>query len=203
MATEPLDWNAKYDCRGMLYGHQPNEFLAAHAAELFAPRARVLSLGEGEGRNAVWMGRHGWRVLAVDIAASALAKLAHLAAEAGVRVDTRRADAADFDAGEACFDAVVALHMHLPAQARRRAHRRAVRALKPGGVLIFEALRPEQLVQASSGPSSPEFLYAPWQLCQDFYQLQIKRLTSDDRDIRAGQHQGLTSVVSMIARRPG
>lgn len=203
MATEPLDWNAKYDCRGLLYGHQPNEFLAKHAASVLPPSARILSLGEGEGRNAVWLGRHGWQVCAVDVSAHALAKLHRIAAEAGVVIDTRRADVSHFDAGYADFDAVIILHMHLPPEARREAHRRAINALEPGGVLLLEALRPEQLAQPSSGPSAADCLYTADLLAEDFAPLQIKYLGTEDRDIRAGQHQGMTSVVSLIGRKPG
>jgi SAM-dependent methyltransferase len=140
---------------------------------------------------------------AVDIASHALAKLAHLAAEAGVEVDTRQADASNFDMGPSRFDAAILLHMHLPADARRQAHRRAVHALAPGGVLLLEALRPEQLDQPSSGPSAAEYLYTIDQLVEDFAALQIKCVRNEDRWIRAGQHQGMTSVVKLIARKPG
>ena len=203
MATEPLDWNAKFDCRGLLYGHEPNAFLAEHASALFPRRGRILSLGEGEGRNAVWLGRRGWKVSAVDVSAHALAKLRRLAAQSGVDVDTHRADVAGFEARPSQYDAVIILHMHLPPQARRIAHRRALRALKPGGVLLLEALRPEQLQQPSSGPTAPECLYRADELADDFASAQIKYLETEDRFIQAGQHQGMTSVVSMIARRPG
>ncbi|QDG52397.1 class I SAM-dependent methyltransferase [Persicimonas caeni] len=203
MATEPLDWNAKYDCRGLLYGHQPNSFLAEHAASLIPRQATILSLGEGEGRNAVWLGRHGWKVCAVDVSAHALAKLHRLAAEAGVDIETRRADVSAFDAGCATYGAVIILHMHLPPEARRQAHRRAINALAPGGVLLLEALRPEQLEQPSSGPTAVECLYTADELAEDFAPLQIKYLGTEDRDIRAGQHQGITSVVSLIGRKPG
>jgi 2-polyprenyl-3-methyl-5-hydroxy-6-metoxy-1,4-benzoquinol methylase len=208
MATEPLDWNAKYDCSGLLYGHQPNVFLAEHAASLFRRSARILSLGEGEGRNAVWLARRGWKIHAVDVSSYALAKLRGLAAEAGVDVETWRGDASSFElsnftAGQTRFDAVILMHMHLPHQARREAHRRAVHALEPGGVLLLEALRPEQLDQPSSGPSTKEYLYTSEQLIEDFAALQIKCMCSEDRLIRAGQHQGMTSVVKLIARKPG
>lgn len=203
MATEPLDWNAKYDCRGLLYGHQPNTFLAEHAAALFPQRAHILSLGEGEGRNAVWLGKRGWKVSAVDVSAHALAKLRRLAAQSGVDVDTHRGDVAGFQAPPAEYDAVIILHMHLPPRARRQAHRRALQALKPGGVLLLEALRPEQLRQPSSGPTAPECLYRADELADDFVSAQIKYLKVEDRFIQAGQHQGMTSVVSLIARRPG
>lgn len=203
MATESTDWERIYDCDELVYGTGPNAFLAEHASEALPHHGRVLSLGEGEGRNAVWLAARGWKVGAVDMSTSALAKLAHLAAEEGVYVDIWRGNVAEFDSGAEAWDAVVILHMHLPPEARREAHRRAARALKPGGVLILEALRPEQLDQPSSGPDQIECLYTADQLRADFPDLQFKVLRSEDREIYAGQHRGMTSVVSLLARRPG
>jgi hypothetical protein len=51
---------------------------------------------------------------------------------------------------------------------REAAHRAAVRALRPGGLLILEAFTPAQLVHASGGPKAPELLYTLEQLRHDW-----------------------------------
>jgi hypothetical protein len=45
-------WNKRYADRDYLYGTEPNSFLAEHYGLLRSP---VLSLSEGEGRNAVFL----------------------------------------------------------------------------------------------------------------------------------------------------
>ena len=73
-------WNERYSAKEYAYGTEPNTFLAAHFAHL--PKGRVLSLAEGEGRNAVFLAQQGYAVTAVDgsqvglYKAQALAELA-------------------------------------------------------------------------------------------------------------------------------
>ncbi len=49
-------WNERYDTEDYVYGTEPNDFLVSIADRI--PRGgKVLSLGEGEGRNAVYLAR--------------------------------------------------------------------------------------------------------------------------------------------------
>ena len=74
-----------------VYGTEPNRWLAAHAGRI-KPGGRVLCLGEGEGRNAVWLASQGLAVEAVDGSAVALAKARRLADRRGVSIATSVAD---------------------------------------------------------------------------------------------------------------
>ena len=56
-------WNERYGSDEYIYGTQPNVFLAENAKLLTGP---VLSLAEGEGRNAVFLASLGLEVLGVD-----------------------------------------------------------------------------------------------------------------------------------------
>ena len=68
-------------------------WLEAHAGLLPPPAAgRVLDLGCGSGRAAVWLAERGYRVTAVDWQEEALALGYTLAASRGVNVDFRAAD---------------------------------------------------------------------------------------------------------------
>ena len=73
-------WNKRYANGGYLYGTEPNVFLAAHCSLLSGP---VLSLSEGEGRNAVFLASRGLDVLGVDISMVALEKAKKLARSRG------------------------------------------------------------------------------------------------------------------------
>ena len=56
-------WSARYRDIGddYLFGTAPNRFLASQAAS-FGAGMRVLSVADGEGRNAVWLAEQGCQV---------------------------------------------------------------------------------------------------------------------------------------------
>ena len=58
-------WDNRYGEPGYAYGTEPNAFLRAQASRL-PPGARVLVVGDGEGRNGVWLAIQGHDVLSVD-----------------------------------------------------------------------------------------------------------------------------------------
>jgi methylase of polypeptide subunit release factors len=61
------------------------------------PTGSVLSLGEGGGRNAVWLSGQGRDVTAVDASVVGLQKAQRLAAERGVNTTTVHSDLAAYD----------------------------------------------------------------------------------------------------------
>src|SRR5208282_2622315 len=74
MASWP--WDARYAEPEFAYGTEPNDFLAQAAAAI--PPGPVLSLAEGQGRNAVWLAGRGYAVEAVDASAVGLARAQEL-----------------------------------------------------------------------------------------------------------------------------
>ena len=74
-----------------------------------------------------------------------LAKAQGLAARHGVTIHTDVADLATYDLGAERWDAILSLWCHTPSALRAGLHRRAIEALRPGGVLLLEAYTPEQL----------------------------------------------------------
>lgn len=72
----------------------------------------------------------------------------------------------------------------------------------PGGVLILEAFRPEQLAFSSGGPKDPAMLYRASDLRADFAGLQVVML--DDAEVTLDEgplHQGSGAVVRLVAVR--
>lgn len=95
-----------YDCDGYYWGTEPADFLK----ELIALRkpdasVRVLDIGCGEGKDAVFMAEMGYSVTAFDITESGIRKTKRLAAQRGVKVDAFSADINDFEIGGA-FDII-------------------------------------------------------------------------------------------------
>src|SRR4051794_41982603 len=65
-------WDERYRDHELIWGVAPNRWLEQEARGLRAGAA--LDLACGEGRNAIWLAGLGWRVVAVDFSAVAVAK---------------------------------------------------------------------------------------------------------------------------------
>jgi SAM-dependent methyltransferase len=109
-------WDERYSQEGFVYGTEPNEFLAAVAGRI--PAGPVLSLGEGEGRNAAYLASLGHRVVAVDQSEVGLAKARALAADRGLTIETVRADLATFPIEPGAWAGIVSIFCHLPRSIR-------------------------------------------------------------------------------------
>ena len=81
-------WDERYSAKGYAYGTTPNEFLVESVNSI--PKGKVLSLAEGEGRNAVFLAKQGYAVTAVDGSVVGLNKARKLAAENDVVVEWRQ-----------------------------------------------------------------------------------------------------------------
>lgn len=194
-------WESRYREAGFAYGTAPNAFLVAQQAR-FTPGQKVLLIGEGEGRNGVWLARQGLEVTAVDQSQTGLAKARQLAAEAGVSLQTVCADLAEWQWPVAEYDFVISIFVHFPPERRRQIHRACLAALKPGGTMILEGFTPEQLAHPSGGPPIEAMLFTEALLREDFADADIELLESLETRLAEGQyHQGPAAVVRLIAVR--
>ena len=88
-------WDERYSAEEYAYGTNPNKFLEANVSSI--PKGKVLSLAEGEGRNAVFLAKQGYSVTAVDASLVGLNKARKLAEENGVIVEFIHTDLAEYD----------------------------------------------------------------------------------------------------------
>lgn len=196
-------WDGKFAADEYVYGQQPNAHLTAQAHRL-KPGARVLVPGDGEGRNGVWLAEQGLRVTSIDSSSVGLAKARRLAHGRGVDIITEQADLLAWNWPRAAFDAVVSIFVHFAAADRKRVHAAMAAALRPGGVLILEAFRPEQLTFSSGGPKDQSMLYAAGELADDFAALDIALLEETETTLDEGPfHQGRGAVVRLVAVNKG
>lgn len=193
-------WDERFGAEAYAYGTEPNDFLRQQTAHL--PLGDALCLAEGEGRNAVHLASLGHRVTAQDLSPVGLQKAEKLAKSRGVAIRCACCDLQDFHPPENSTDLVVAIWMHLEPNLRAEVHRRAIRALRPGGLLLLEAYRPEQLELGTGGPPSIELLISPEQLKQELGGLELEILEATTRPINEGPyHQGMSAVVQALGRK--
>ena len=193
-------WDQRFRESGYAYGTEPNDFLRASVAKL--PPGDALCLAEGGGRNAVHLALKGHRVTAQDLSPVGLEKAQELAQDQGVNLTCVRGDLREFKPEPESVDLVVAIWMHLEPELRALVHRRAVRALRPGGYLILEAYTPEQLRHGTGGPPNPELLITTQQLQNELQDLTWLELQETERRIEEGPlHQGQSAVVQAFGQK--
>lgn len=193
-------WNKFFDREDYAYGTEPNAFLKS--VYDYLPAGKVLSLAEGEGRNAVWLAEQGRQVTGIDSSHVGLAKARKLAAERGVEIETINADLAEFKIASESVDVIVLIFCHLPPKLRKAVHSACVAALRPGGAIVLEAYTPAQLENKTGGPKSVEMMMTANALRSEFAGLTFEILQETTREVHEGQfHTGTGAVVQMLARK--
>jgi SAM-dependent methyltransferase len=110
--------------------------IVVEAVKGLAP-GRALDAGAGQGRNAVYLARQGWKVTAFDLSAEALKAARANAAAAGVSLETLKASYADFDYGTDRWDVIVLVFAWAPVDDPAFITRLRT-SLRPGGRIVFE-----------------------------------------------------------------
>src|SRR3546814_543209 len=161
-------WDQRFAVDGYVFGTEPNAFLKREAIRL-PPHGRVLAVADGEGRNGVFLAQRGFDVVATDISSAGLAKANRLAKERGVALTMEQIDLAHYSWPEAAFDAVVAIFVQFADPLLRASMFSGfIRTLRPGGILLLEGYRPEQLRFGTGGPKVEENLYTEDLLRESF-----------------------------------
>lgn len=196
-------WNQRFNREDYLFGKEPNAFLVSQA-QRFTAGMRVLSVADGEGRNGVWLAGQGLDVLAVEAAPLAVEKARRLAAECDVTLAHECADLLTWDWGMERFDVIVAIFIQfLSPEQRPQIFEKMQAALKPGGVLLLEGYRVEQLAYGTGGPRDVGHLYSEELLRNAFAGLEILHLASYDAPIEEGSgHSGMSALIDLVARKP-
>jgi SAM-dependent methyltransferase len=146
-------WDERYRASELVWSAGPNQFVEAELFEL--PPGRALDLAAGEGRNAIWLARRGWRVTAVDFSQAGLDKGRMLAE--GLDVEWLCADATTWTT-DASYDVCLIAYLQLPAAERRAAIRHGYEALRTGGTFLLVAHDSTNLTEGTGGPQDPGVL---------------------------------------------
>jgi len=160
-------WDKKYSHLTYVYGKTPAKFLADNYH--FIPAgAKVLDMGMGEGRNAVFLARKGYKVVGIDISSVAVKKANMLAREFGVRISTIVASLEKYNFKPDSLDAIICFYY-----VDRKLHNRMMSWLKPGGILMYESHTDYQRNVKGSEHYSKEYLLRPTELLGMFKKMRI------------------------------
>jgi len=193
-------WNKRYKREDFVYGITPNAFFKQFI-DTHKP-GKILLPADGEGRNGVYAAYNGWEVDAFDYSEEAKKKAIRLADKYDVQLNYTVEDFESVTFSENHYDAVALVYAHMPSDTRRKIHRKLIKSLKKGGMLILEAFSKEQMNYSSGGPKNIDMLYNPEDLKKDFERLDITYLEQMTIHLDEGEHhQGEGNVIRLIAEK--
>jgi cyclopropane fatty-acyl-phospholipid synthase-like methyltransferase len=199
--SDAASWDERYGTGGFAFGAAPNRYLEAQAARL-QPGMRALAIGDGEGRNGVWLAEHRLSVTSIDWSATGLAKASALANARGVSIRTVVADLVTWDWPVEAFDLVAWIFVHLPPADRAVVVARAAAALAPGGLLVLEGFTAAQEGRRSGGPRNAELLWSAALVREGFAGLDLLECLEGTVLLDEGpKHQGHAEVVRALLRK--
>lgn len=158
-------WDARHATQGPIESSDADPTLVQEVAAMTPGVA--LDLGAGDGRNAVWLAGHGWRVPAVDFSIVAIDRGRALATDADVEIEWRREDLLAWTPATAAFDLVALFFIHLPRDERRVVYERAASAVKLGGTILVVGHDHSNLRDGLGGPQNPDVLFTPADIARD------------------------------------
>lgn len=203
MPSSQSEWDAKYRVAEEGPASEPAGILC----ELWPllPAGRALDLACGSGRNTLFLAERGRHVTAVDWSETALGILQaraldkkipvrriHKLVESGrtirAGIDLLHADIEKIQLPDHSYDLIVCIRY-----LQRSLFPQICRALRPGGLLLYETFTQAQL-DFEGGPRDPAHLLRPGELRESFPELSVLFY----RELRAGQ-----GIASLAAQKPG
>lgn len=195
-------WNTKFQGETRLYGDTPNNFIYDNF-ELLQHAKTVMCLGEGEGRNAIFLAEKGLEVEALDASDVGLFKLRKWAKEHYLFIKIRHT-LIEYWQPEPAYDAVICTYLHLYKKDQKMLFEKALKALHVNGIFIAELFSESQINFTSGGPKNIALLY-------DFNDVldivkglacEVIKLSQEVVMLNEGElHQGRGSVIRIILKK--
>jgi SAM-dependent methyltransferase len=202
MSEEFARWEQRFAQPGYWFGTEPNAFLKSKA-DLLKRGQKALTLADGEGRNGIFLAEQGLDVLALDFSPIALDKARALAKQRGVSLRFEQADLTTWPWPTAAFDVIVGIFFQFTTPEQRKHVFAGIKqALKPGGLLLIQGYRPEQLQYKTGGPSQVERLYTRALLQDSFGDFSSLDIREHDNAISEGSgHIGMSALIDLVGRK--
>lgn len=196
-------YEQRYRENGYYWGTAPNS-LALEVLKLKYPDRpmKLLEIGCGEGRDAVFFARSGFQVTAFDIAESGLAKASALAEAAGVRVRFFQADLRRFRAEED-YDVIYSsgvLHHVLP-KARKEIFGSYMEHTVSGGINAFNVFAAKPYIPVPPDSDGDDCTWRSGELLQLYADWRIPVFREQEFDCFSGGTPHRHCMNTLIAEK--
>lgn len=183
-------WNQILTADTPRFNTAPNAFLVEITKGL--KPGRSLDLGMGQGRNTIYLAQQGWDSAGFDPADRAVDAARQQAAKLGVRITATVAKDTEFNWGESQWDLIVLSYV-----GGRQYVTDVQRALRPGGMVVLEAIHRDATKTSSIGG---DVVFDTNELLQLFPGFRVVRY--DDAEAPGDFGRGVTRVVRLAAIKP-
>jgi 2-polyprenyl-3-methyl-5-hydroxy-6-metoxy-1,4-benzoquinol methylase len=198
-------WNNRYAEKEFAYGIEPNQFLEQTLRSI--PVGNVLFVAEGEGRNALYAAKLGWKVDAFDQSEEGKNKALLLAEEHSVKLNYAVADLMEIKYEPNSFDVVALIFAHFSPVDKKQYNQAITKYVKQGGYIIFEAFSKTHLQYNSTnpqagGPSNSDMLFSVQEIVEYFPNFEILTLEEKVYHLKEGAyHKGEGSVIRFLGKK--
>ena len=200
----PNPYDIRYAGPDYYWGMRPSA-LCPRVLELAPTEGspRLLDIGCGEGRDAVFFARSGYAVSAFDSSPQGVEKAARLAHEAGVDLDVFTADVLTFrpDPGFAVLFSTGVLH-YLPPELRGELLAACREATVPGGVNAFSVFVAKPFVAQAPDAEPTAHPWISGELLTHYRDWHIDYFLEEVVDCTSSGVPHQHAVNRMVARRP-
>ncbi len=198
-------WNERYSQADFAYGEIPNEYLKEKLKTI--PVGKILFACEGEGRNAVYASKIGWKSFAFDQSEEGKNKAELLALKKEVEIDYLISDVENVTYPKESFDTLVLVYAHFPKEKRKEFHQKLALLLKKNGTLIIEGFSTKHSDYQNNnpnigGPKDIGMLYDLEELKSDFKNFEFVESYQTETKLNEGlYHIGKASVIRILATK--
>ena len=198
-------YNERYAGEEYYWGKKPSA-ICDKVIEIIGPskdfRPKLIDLGCGEGRNAVYFAKHGFEVVGLDVSEVGLKKAKKYAEKEGVHIRTVRADVKQFQLSDA-YDVIFStgtLH-YLPTKIRFKHFQNYKDSTSCRGINAFSVFVKKPFIQKAPDTVGKEYSFRSGELMGYYSDWEILYSVEEIFDCMSGGVPHKHCVDRIIARR--
>jgi tellurite methyltransferase len=164
---------------------------------------KLLDLGCGEGRNAVYFAKHGFRVFGLDSSLPGLRKMKKYAEEAGVQVEAIHADIVTYEP-EDTYDVIFSTGtlQYLPPKVREQRFKQYKDSTSPEGINALSVFVKKPFIARAPDAEDTAYPYKSGELMSYYWDWEILHCTEEIFDCMSSGVPHKHAVNRIITKRP-
>jgi tellurite methyltransferase len=198
-------YDQRYAEQEFYWGKKPS-VMCDRVIEIIGPsvdfRPKLLDLGCGEGRNAVYFAQRGFEVVGLDLSLPGLEKTRRYAEEIGVHVETIHADIVSYEL-EDTYDVIFStgtLH-YLPPEVRSQRFQNYKARTSPNGINALSVFVEKPFIPRAPDAETTAYLYRSGELMGYYWDWEILYCVEEIFDCMSNGIPHKHAITRIIARR--
>ena len=196
-------YDERYECPGYYWGKVPSA-TCYRVLQMLPPDRplKLLDIGCGEGRNAIFFARNGYQVTAFDASPKGIEKTKQLADDAGVPIEAFIANINEFQLTES-FDVIFSTGVlqYIPQERRKDLFENYRKYTSPGGLNVFSVFVKKPFIEKAPDAEQTSNKWISGELLTYYHDWKIEYCTEDIFDCMSSGVPHQHAVNRIIARK--